>query len=110
MGASADMQVSAADLGYTVDALVDGAYATDYYTGGDKIDLRIMAEDRFASSEQRLASIPVSTPTGQLVTLDAVADVRVESGPGRSITARGSERSRWRSRRRWKCRWSWRWT
>jgi HAE1 family hydrophobic/amphiphilic exporter-1 len=78
---AADMQVSAADMGYAVDAFVDGAYATDYYKGGDKIDLRIMAEDRFASSEQRLSSIPVATPTGQLVTLDAVADVRVESGP-----------------------------
>jgi hydrophobic/amphiphilic exporter-1 (mainly G- bacteria), HAE1 family len=78
---AADLQVSAADMGYAVDAFVDGAYATDYYKGGDKIDLRIMAADRFASSEQRLSSIPVATPTGQLVTLDAVADVRVESGP-----------------------------
>ncbi|MCI0360115.1 MAG: efflux RND transporter permease subunit, partial [Planctomycetaceae bacterium] len=77
---AADLQVTAADLGYAVDALVDGAYATDYYKGGDKIDLRIMAEDRFASSEQRLSSIPVATPTGQLVSLDAVADVRMESG------------------------------
>lgn len=78
---AADMQVSAADMGYAVDAFVDGAYATDYYKGGDKIDLRIMAEDRFSNSEGRLSSIPVSTPTGQLVTLDAVANVRMESGP-----------------------------
>ncbi|MEX2176269.1 MAG: efflux RND transporter permease subunit, partial [Pirellulaceae bacterium] len=78
---AADMQVTAADLGYTVDALVDGAYATDYYTGGDKIDLRIVGEKEFASSSQDLASLPVATPTGQLVPLEAVADISIRSGP-----------------------------
>jgi HAE1 family hydrophobic/amphiphilic exporter-1 len=78
---AADMQVSAAEMGYAVDALVDGAYATDYYKGGDKIDLRIIGEDKFASSEQQLRSIPVATPTGQLVPLEAVADLRLEPGP-----------------------------
>jgi HAE1 family hydrophobic/amphiphilic exporter-1 len=78
---AADMQVSAADLGYTVDALVDGAYATDYFLGGDKIDLRIIGEEQFAKSTQSLASIPVATPTGQLVPLEAVAEIRLQSGP-----------------------------
>ncbi len=78
---AADMQVTAADLGYTVDALVDGAYATDYYSGGDKIDLRIIGEEQFAKSSQSLASLPVATPTGQLVPLEAVANVTIASGP-----------------------------
>jgi HAE1 family hydrophobic/amphiphilic exporter-1 len=78
---AADMQVTAADLGYAVDALVDGAYATDYYTGGDKIDLRIIGEEQFAKSSQSLASLPVATPTGQLVPLEAVAHVTIASGP-----------------------------
>jgi HAE1 family hydrophobic/amphiphilic exporter-1 len=78
---AADLQITAADLGYTVDALVDGAYATDYYTGGDKIDLRIIGEEQYAKSSQSLASLPVATPTGQLVPLEAVADVAIRSGP-----------------------------
>jgi HAE1 family hydrophobic/amphiphilic exporter-1 len=78
---AADMQVSAADLGYAVDALVDGAYATDYYTGGDKIDLRIVGEEQYAKSSQDLKSLPVATPTGQLVPLEAVAHVSTTSGP-----------------------------
>ena len=36
---AADLGVTALDLGYTVNAFVDGAYAGDYFTGGDKIDL-----------------------------------------------------------------------
>jgi HAE1 family hydrophobic/amphiphilic exporter-1 len=78
---AADMQVTAEDLGYTVDALVDGAYATDYYVGGDKIDLRIVGKEQFAKSSQALRSLPVATPTGQLVPLEAVADITVTSGP-----------------------------
>lgn len=78
---AADMQMTAAELGYAVDALVDGAYATDYYKGGDKIDLRIIGEDRYANSEQSLQSVPIAMRTGQLVPLEAVANIRLEPGP-----------------------------
>jgi len=78
---AADLQLSAADMGYAVDALVDGAYATDYYTGGDKIDLRIVGEEQFAKSSQSLASLPIATPTGKLVPLEAIAHVEIKSGP-----------------------------
>ena len=78
---AADLRMSAQELGYAVDALVDGAYATDYYKGGDKIDLRIVGEDRFANSEQSLQTVPIATPSGQLVPLEALADIRLEPGP-----------------------------
>jgi HAE1 family hydrophobic/amphiphilic exporter-1 len=78
---AADLQLTAADLGYSVDALVDGAYATDYYSGGDKIDLRIVGEEQFAKSSQGLASLPIATPTGQLVPLEAIANISIQSGP-----------------------------
>lgn len=78
---AADLGVSAAELGYTVDALVDGAYATDYFVGGDKIDLTIIGRPEFASRTQDLESLPIATPAGELVPLSAVADVRLASGP-----------------------------
>ncbi|HZN34505.1 MAG TPA: efflux RND transporter permease subunit, partial [Pirellulaceae bacterium] len=78
---AADMQLTAADLGYAVDALVDGAYATDYYSGGDKIDLRIIGEKQFAKDSQSVAALPIATPTGQLVPLEAVANIQIASGP-----------------------------
>ena len=92
---AADMQLTAADLGYAVDALVDGAYATDYYTGGDKIDLRIVGEEQFAKQH-----------AGPGVAADRHAHraARAAGGGGRranhaaarsrSTTARGSGRSR----------------
>jgi HAE1 family hydrophobic/amphiphilic exporter-1 len=78
---AADLGINATDLGYTVDALVDGAYATDYYLGGDKIDLTIIGKAKFASRTQDLKVLSIATPTGELVPLEAVADVRLSSGP-----------------------------
>ncbi|MEQ9411976.1 MAG: efflux RND transporter permease subunit, partial [Fuerstiella sp.] len=78
---SSEMGIHASDLGYTVDALVDGAYAGDYFSGGDKIDLTILGDESFAQRTQDLDSLPISTADGQLVPLSAVAEVRLSSGP-----------------------------
>ncbi len=77
---AADMGVSAAELGYTIDALVDGAYATDYFIGGDKIDLAIVGNRNFVLKTQDLGALPITTPKGDLITLAAVADLQLRSG------------------------------
>ncbi len=78
---SAEMGVSSADLGYTVNALVDGAYATDYYLDGDKIDLTITGETEYADRSQDVRALPIATPIGELVPLEALADIQLSSGP-----------------------------
>ncbi len=76
-----ELGISARDLGYTIDALVDGAYASDYYLDGKEIDLSIVGRADYASRSQDLASLPIATDGGALVPLAAVADVRMSSGP-----------------------------
>ena len=78
---SAEMGVSSSDLGYTVNALVDGAYATDYFLHGDKIDLTIKGDPAYANSSQDVGALPIATPVGELIPLAALADVRMSSGP-----------------------------
>jgi HAE1 family hydrophobic/amphiphilic exporter-1 len=78
---AADLGITATDLGYTVDSLVDGAYAGDYFVGGDKIDLTIVGQERFAGRLQDLEELPVATPAGELVPLRAIASVALSSGP-----------------------------
>jgi hydrophobic/amphiphilic exporter-1 (mainly G- bacteria), HAE1 family len=78
---AAEMGIDAADLGYTVNALIDGAYASDYFIGGDKIDLTIMGEGVYSGRTQDLEALPIATPLGQLVPLGALAEVRLSSGP-----------------------------
>ncbi|MHC4398866.1 MAG: efflux RND transporter permease subunit [Planctomycetota bacterium] len=78
---AADMGVTTSELGYAVDALIDGAYATDYYVGGDKIDLSILGNEEFAKRTQHVKGLPIATPTGDLVRLEGLADVRLGGGP-----------------------------
>jgi hydrophobic/amphiphilic exporter-1 (mainly G- bacteria), HAE1 family len=75
-----DLGISTTDLGYTVSALIDGAYATDYYIGADKIDLVILGRDQYAGHTQDLQGLPIATPEG-VVPIAAVADVVLASGP-----------------------------
>ena len=78
---AAELDLSADEIGYAVDALVDGAYATDYFVGGDKIDLSIVGREDTAQRTQDLESLPISTRTGRVVSLGAVADLTLSSGP-----------------------------
>ena len=84
----AELGMNNTDLGYAVNALVDGAYATDYFMGGSKVDLTIMAQgeqaeglDDYQRFTQELETLPIATPGGQLITLSDVADIRLASGP-----------------------------
>jgi hydrophobic/amphiphilic exporter-1 (mainly G- bacteria), HAE1 family len=78
---AADMQISSSDLGFAVNALVDGAYVSDYHLDGKKIDLTVMGEERFAQTTQDIEGLPIATPLGQLVPLAALATVELSSGP-----------------------------
>lgn len=75
------MGVDATSLGYLVNALVDGAYAADYFIGGDKIDLTIIGHPSTVTQTQDLEVLPIATPVGQLVPLSALAEVRPAAGP-----------------------------
>jgi len=61
--------------------LVDGAFVADYYLDGKKIDITVMGQLDLADSTQKIAALPVATPTGQLVPLGSLADVTLASGP-----------------------------
>ena len=78
---AAELGLSADEIGYAVDALVDGAYATDFFIGGDKIDLSIVGREDTAQRTQDLESLPISTRTGGVISLGAVADLTLSSGP-----------------------------
>ena len=72
---------------------MDGGYATDYFLGSDRIDLVIKGDDRFVQRTQDLRSLPVITPGGQLVPLEAVAEVRQFSSGQEQILHRERERA-----------------
>ena len=78
---AAEQGVNADSLGYAVNALVDGAYAGDYWHEGEKIDLVIYGADEYSRHTHDVASLPLATPQGNLVPLSAVANVSLTRGP-----------------------------
>jgi HAE1 family hydrophobic/amphiphilic exporter-1 len=77
-----DMEMSNVELGYAINALVDGAYVTDYFDQGNKIDLVIFADGDRDVQLQDLASQYVATPNvSEPVRLDALADIKPGFGP-----------------------------
>jgi HAE1 family hydrophobic/amphiphilic exporter-1 len=78
---AAEMGINSSELGFAVDSLVDGAYVGDYFYEGKKIDLTLMGESRFADQTHLIGAAPVATPIGQVVPLNALADIELSSGP-----------------------------
>lgn len=78
---AAEMQMSSSDLGFAVNALVDGAYVSDYFLDNKKIDLTVIGETKYADQTHVLGAVPIATPLGQLVPLNALVDIHLSSGP-----------------------------
>jgi HAE1 family hydrophobic/amphiphilic exporter-1 len=70
------------ELGYAVNALVDGAYATDYFTDGEKIDLVITTRNESGSGDPALLEQYIATRNFlEPVRLDSIAKTELASGP-----------------------------
>ncbi len=78
---AAELGISNRDLGFSVNALVDGVKVSDYQHEGKEIDIRLKAEEGVVYNTHTLEQLPVATPDGRLVTLGSAADVSVTSGP-----------------------------
>ena len=76
-----ELGLTSADIGYITDALVDGAYAGDYWYQGDKIDLVIFGQSNYIERTQDLEQIFIFTPSGDYVPLSTVADIQLGVGP-----------------------------
>ncbi len=73
--------ITTSELGRTVDALVDGAIASQYQLHGEEIDLVVKGEESKLLHTQDLAGIMIQTPKGERVTLGSLAEIRLETGP-----------------------------
>ena len=69
------------ELGYAVSALIDGVKASEYRFEGREIDLRIVAVESVERRTHLIEQMPIAAPTGELVTIGSVADVRPVNGP-----------------------------
>ncbi len=90
---AAAVGITSRELGYAVNVLVDGAYAADYFTGGEKIDLVILADETYSTNSESILDEYIATRNmAEPVRLDAIANVNLSSGP-EQINHRERERA-----------------
>lgn len=81
------------ELGYVVNTLIDGAYATDYFLGGEKIDLVLLGTKSYDARKQDLEQQYIATRNStQPIRLGTVAKIDYGSGP-EEVVRRERERA-----------------
>ncbi len=69
---AAELGLTAADIGFIVEACGDGAYVADYRQfGGDTIDLSLYVAGQRERPTQEIAHVPIYTPVAGIVPLSA---------------------------------------
>ncbi|HEX9731641.1 MAG TPA: efflux RND transporter permease subunit [Thermoanaerobaculia bacterium] len=78
---AADAGFNAAEIGHTVNSLIDGVKVAEYFHEGREIDLVLKGSDDWTRHTQNVAELPLATPSGEVITLGDVAEVRERQGP-----------------------------
>ena len=71
----AELNFSAADFGYAVSALSDGAFVDEFFIADDKVDIFLFSHAGNRQSLAQLAQTPVLTPSGAVLPLSSLADL-----------------------------------
>ncbi|UCD76849.1 MAG: efflux RND transporter permease subunit [Phycisphaerales bacterium] len=70
------------DIGMAVRANGDGAIVDEYHVGGEAIDLKVISSEAVGQkSINGLRDIPLATPSGRIVTLGSLAEIRRVGSP-----------------------------
>lgn len=80
----AELGISNSDFGYSVAAMSDGAYVDEFILNDDKIDIFMFSGAGNKQDLEKLSSTPLVTPTGDILPLNALADL-VESQNSNSV-------------------------
>jgi HAE1 family hydrophobic/amphiphilic exporter-1 len=70
-----ELGLRTADVGTAVQALFDGAYAGDFRTLGDTIDIRLLPAGGRLQFREALADVPMATPVGRVVPLASLVKI-----------------------------------
>jgi len=87
---AAELGMTAQELGFTVAALTDGAFAGYFYLNDEKIDIFFFSRERFGTALDSVGQLPVYTPQGTMVPLSTLAKVKetVDTSTIRRINAK----------------------
>ena len=72
---AAELGLSAEELGFSVAALTDGSYVSEFFLADDKIDIYLYSEVGQNASLDTLSQLPIYTPSGAVLPLGALATI-----------------------------------
>ena len=78
---TANAGLNAADVGRSVNSLIDGMKVAEYFHQGREIDLILKGSDDWSRHTQSIAQLPLATPSGEVITLGDISEVRQRPGP-----------------------------
>ena len=78
---AADLNLSVRDVGFIVEACVDGALVGEYRDQSDTVDLVIKVDDAYAQGTERVLQVPIVSPTGRMIPLASVVSVYHTTSP-----------------------------
>ncbi|MBF0358627.1 MAG: efflux RND transporter permease subunit [Magnetococcales bacterium] len=73
--------LSALEVGQTVDAFNGGLKVDDIIIGGREIDLTLRGPEKLLSRTQDVGNIPIPTSNGDIIPVSAVMDIKLTVGP-----------------------------
>ena len=78
---AADLGLTARDVGFAVEACVDGAKVGEFHDKNDTIDLMIKVDNAYAEGVERVTQVPIVTPTGRVIPLGSAVNVIRTTSP-----------------------------
>lgn len=78
---AADLGLDVRDVGFIVEACVDGAFVGEFNDRGDKIDIALTVEGTETSTLEQIGQIPIATPTGHIVPISSAVELRRTTAP-----------------------------
>ncbi len=79
--AASRVGITNSELGFTVRSLIDGVEASEFNLEGQEVGIVLRAEQDFSERTQDIENIMITSPSGQVITVGAVARVSLENGP-----------------------------
>ncbi|MCO6435821.1 MAG: efflux RND transporter permease subunit [Phycisphaerae bacterium] len=78
---AADLGLDVSDVGFIVEASVDGAFVGEYNDRGDKIDLAIKVGGTENATVEQIGQIPIYTPSGHVVPIASAVNLVRTTAP-----------------------------
>jgi len=73
--------ITNSELGFIVRSLIDGVEASEFNLEGQEIDIILRAQQDLSKRTQDIENIMIPSPSGEMVTVGAIAEISLENGP-----------------------------